>query len=167
MVLLKPEYIPLTQQKYCCIPTCIQMILLRKNLKLYSQEEIGAKLGLVIPKKLKHLFSNIVKTGKKPKRGYGTREVENKFHLNKFFIAKNISLRSTRVRISESQNPKKLIETNLRKGNDIIVIYNNKGIDKRGKSFGHGCLISEIKNNEVSLINPSSKKEKKRFCFIK
>lgn len=110
------KYVPLTQQKYCCVPTCIQMIFLRRNLPVYSQEEIGKYLGLIVPENVKHLFSDSVKTGEKPERGYGTQEGKEKYSLNNLFIAKNIPLQVKKIGISKAGNVHKLIEENLKKG---------------------------------------------------
>ena len=65
------KYVPITEQPYCCVPACIQMILLRRGIPLKSQEEIGYNLGLIVPQRYKNLFGK-VRTGKRPKDGWGT-----------------------------------------------------------------------------------------------
>lgn len=35
------KYIPFTQQKWLCTPTCIQMVMLRHNIPLVPAELIG------------------------------------------------------------------------------------------------------------------------------
>jgi len=161
-VKVKPDYVPLTQQEYCCFATCVQMILLRRKMKMFSQEEIGWHLYLVVPKGKKKLFEK-VRAGKKPKTGYGTQASKKGCSLNGFFKKKKISLKCERFKVSEVKNPAELIVKNLRKGNDIAVDYHNKGINPQGKAFGHACIVSEIilgKKPEVILIDPNFKNKK-------
>ncbi len=88
----RKPYIPLTQQPFCCVSTCIQMILLRRGLPLYSQEEIGYELGLVVPKEYANLFQK-VRTGKKPSAGWGTQINKPNYSLNNFFLKYKIPLK--------------------------------------------------------------------------
>ncbi|MDR1300499.1 MAG: hypothetical protein LBK50_02215 [Candidatus Nomurabacteria bacterium] len=50
------RYVPFTQQKYDCAPTSIMMIMYRNGIPLMSTEELGYRLGLVVPPKDKALY---------------------------------------------------------------------------------------------------------------
>lgn len=86
------KYLPITEQPYCCVPACIQMILLRRNMRLISQEEIGYDLGLIVPQKYKSLFKK-VQMGKKPKAGWGTQTGKPVYSINNFFRKNKINLK--------------------------------------------------------------------------
>jgi hypothetical protein len=157
-----PPYVPLTQQEYCCFATCVQMILSRRKMKLFSQEEIGRALCLTVPKSAKKLF-NKVRAGKKPKTGYGTQESKKGCSLNAFFNKKKIPLKCERYWISKVEEPAKFIVKNLRRGNDVVALYHNRGINPKGKAFGHACIVSEItlgRRPEVVLIDPDFRNKK-------
>ena len=65
------RYIPLTQQKYCCVPTCIQMVMVRRGIQLQPAELIGHHLGLIVDTESAKYFWNVT-TGERPSSGYGT-----------------------------------------------------------------------------------------------
>lgn len=153
---VKTPYIPLTQQRLCCVPCAIQWILLRRGLKIFSQEEIGKALGLTVPKKCKKLFIENIRIGKKPKRGYGTKEKDGS-KMNKFFRKNNIPLRVKKVFHSKIKDPVKLITDNLKKGNDIMVVTYMSVIKPKEK-YGHALLVNEIiltKKPKVIVGEPS------------
>lgn len=81
------KYTPLTQQKWCCVPTCIQMVMLRHRIPLQPAELIGFQMGLVVPEKDKKYFWHPAKlgTGKKPPAGYGTQAGKKEFSPNAMF----------------------------------------------------------------------------------
>ncbi|HDZ54475.1 hypothetical protein LCGC14_0103110 [marine sediment metagenome] len=142
-VKINPPYIPLTQQKLCCVPCAIQWILLRRGLKLVDQETIGNALGLMVPKKHKNLFISKVKVGKKtPKRGWGTNETDGS-KMNRFFKKHRIPLRAKKVFYSEIKDAAKLIIESLKKGNDLMPVTYMSIIEPKEK-YGHALLISEI-----------------------
>lgn len=136
------------------------MILLRRNLAVLSQEEIGQFLGLVVSEKDKHLFSDRIKSGERPKAGYGTQISKEKYSLNKFFNREGIPLQAKKIEEIEGSKVQKAIEENLKKGNDIIALHHNKIIDKNGKDCGHACLISKISGNKLTFVDPSPETKK-------
>ena len=154
------KYIPITQQPYCCVPTCIQMILLRRNISLLSQEEIGWYLGLVVSKKDKKLFQK-VRTGKKPKAGWGTQVNKKKYSINDFFKKKKINLKEKEFPITEPEEIRRFLRKNL-KNKDIIVCFEyGKLYNTRSKS-GHVSIVDSIKGNYVTLIDPGANLPKRR-----
>lgn len=65
------KYIPLTQQKWLCTPTCIQMVMLKNNITLVPAELIANLMGLIVPEDgLKYFWNS--RTGPKPPAGWGT-----------------------------------------------------------------------------------------------
>lgn len=48
IVPLDTRYVPLTQQKWCCVPTCFQVVMLRHNIPLVPAEVIGYHMGLIV-----------------------------------------------------------------------------------------------------------------------
>ena len=157
---IKPNYFPLTQQKYCCFPCCIQWILLRRGLKLISQDKIAKEVGLVIPPEDQRLFNEKMKTAKKIPKGkttYGTWKVDVPKLLNKF----NIPLKMRSYYPSKIATVKKFIIDNLQKGNDIIVSFNVGPYSrpKNSVNYIHSCVIDSIraqgKKTIVTLGDPS------------
>lgn len=53
------RYIPFTQQKSCCVPTSISIIMYKRNIPLIPQEVLGYYLGLIVDPEFKNLFSLI------------------------------------------------------------------------------------------------------------
>ena len=52
------RYVPLTQQRSCCAPTCIQMIMYKNGIPLKPAEEIGYHMGLTVSLDAECLFYN-------------------------------------------------------------------------------------------------------------
>ncbi len=150
---IKPAYKRIKQKPYCCVPACMKMILERRKIKNNSQDEIGYELGLIVPKEKADLFSK-VRAGKKPKAGYGTQV--NKYPINKFFKKYKIQLQEKYFPLSKIKDIKKFIEDNLKQGNDMIVCFDNKVAHGFG-DYGHVSLIQGIKENAITLVDPSKK----------
>ena len=146
------KHIPLTQQLYCCVPTCIQMILLKRSIPLPSQEEIGYHLGLIVPKKDKNLFQK-VRTGKKPKAGWGTQVGEKAYSINSFFKKNKINLKENYFFLTEPEEIKKFLKENL-KNKDIIVCFNYSKLYGTKGNSGHVSIVEDIKGNQITLIDP-------------
>jgi len=160
-VKIRPPYIAMTQQRYCCIPTCIQMILERRGYKLLEQEVIGIDLGLVVAPEHVHEFAN-VSTEEKSPAGWGTRINLEKYSLNSFFKKRNIALTSTYYTLDDIDNPLKFIGMNLTEGNDILTIFRYNTLYNEGNPYGHGSLIEEIHGTNVTLVDPSRGLKRKR-----
>jgi len=159
---LKPKYVPITQKNYCCAPACIQMVLGRRGMQYESQEDIGWALGLIVPKKVKHLFHK-VRTGKKPKHGYGTRESQKRYSLQNYFKKREIPLQKEFLKLSRIADAEKFIIENLEQNNDMWACFFNQKLFGEGE-FGHMCLIQEIDTEKktVTLIDPSRRESKAR-----
>ena len=59
-------------------------------------------------------------------------------------------------KISKIENPKKFIVGNIKKGNDVMISFNWKGLGYK-KNWGHVVVISEMdtKKDVVTLGDPS------------
>lgn len=145
------KYIPITEQPYCCVPACVQMILLRRNIPLISQEEIGYDMGLIVPKKDKKLFKK-VRTGKKPKAGWGTQTAKSIYSINNFFRKNKINLNEKHFFLIKLKEILKFLQNEL-KDKDIIVCFNYKKLYNQGESGGHVSIVENIKGNYVTLID--------------
>jgi len=165
---MKSRYIPLTQQPFCCLPTCIQMILLRRKLKLLSQEEIGRELGLIVPKEYKKILP-LARTGKKPSSGWGTQASEKKFSINKFLKKFKYPLREKYFPLSKIKDVEKWLAKELKEGSDIMVCFNYKRLYGEGNDGGHISLIEKINyyNKTFTLIDPEGNVPKFRDVKIK
>src|SRR3989344_3983213 len=148
---IHPPYIPLTQQRLCCVPCAVQWILLRRKLPIFTQEKIGAALLLVVPPRCNRLFGDAFRvSGRKPPRGYGT-QTEDATPFNAFLRSKRLPLRVKHLRHSELKNPERTIVMNLKKGNDVMIITFMSPVDKR-RQWGHALLVSKIELGKKPAI---------------
>src|SRR5690348_16786908 len=86
------RYIPFTQQPYCCVGACLQMVMYRRGIPLLPQEDISYAFGLTVPAADAHLFKKVY-TGPKPASGWGTRIEHPDFEINKALQALKIPLK--------------------------------------------------------------------------
>jgi hypothetical protein len=150
---ITPKYNIKPEKEYCCVPAVLQMIQERMGLKFISQDEIGCQLGLIVPKEKAHLFSK-VRTGRKPKTGWGTQTSKKQYSVNNYFITNNIPLKLTLYNIEAIDNVSDFIIQNIMNGNDIIIRYNSQLLWGNGNT-DHVSLIQEIENDELTIIDPA------------
>ncbi|VVB59594.1 Uncharacterised protein [uncultured archaeon] len=153
-----PSYKQIKQKPYCCVPACISMVLDRRGIRHGSQEEIGYELGLIVPKEDAHLFTK-VRTGRKPIAGYGTQVQKKKYSINNYFQKNKIRLKETYYPVEDITDVEKFIIDNLKKGNDLLVCFDNKALYGDG-DFGHVSLIQGINNDIVMLVDPEDARSK-------
>ncbi len=156
---LEPAYIPVVQQKSCCVPCCIQWVLLRRRLPLISQEEIGKMLDLHISPEFSHLFINKFLTTKHTWGGYGT-NVTNKT-LNTIFKKYKLPLEGEYIHINEIKTPKEFIIKNLRENNDVLVLFTRTGIGQKGGGHMGTIMEFDTATDEVLLGDSSPNRLKK------
>jgi hypothetical protein len=152
-VRITPHYVPLTQQKYCCLPCCIQWILLRRGMKLLSQDEMARDLGVVIAPEDQRLFNIKMKVTKKLPRGklgYGTWS----YTIPNFLKKHKIPLTVRRHYPSKLDDVKKFLCEHLKTGNDIIVSYNVAAYAKPGSGvkYVHSCIVDSVTSNKKDVI---------------
>lgn len=145
------KYSIIKQQPYCCVPACIQMILKRRKLPIYTQKTIGYALGLSVPKEYMHLYPNA--RTKQPSSGYGT-EIQNPtYSIQSFFQTHAPSLIETYYPVDTINHVRTFIIKHLSLEHDIIVCFNNAILYGVG-DWGHVSLLSSIDKDGITLIDP-------------
>lgn len=164
------RYIPLTQQKSCCVPTCIQMVMLKHNLPLIPAEELGHYIGLVVHPDKAYLFYNVRTSRKKPPSGYGTRIYYPKFNPNKAFKELRLPMSLTIIPISKFNSPKEVQEylrTAVSNDKDILLCFNHGAlINDSSKDWGHICIFDRLIRNNIRIIDPSPDQPKWRSVSV-
>jgi len=164
------RYIPLTQQKSCCAPASISMVMYKLGLPLMPQELLGYYLGLVVSKDDQYLFWS-AKTGKKPRHGYGTRVGLKKYNPNQVFKKLGVPLRMTIHPIAKFKTKKEFISfilNRIKKDEDILTCFHNGILNGNDKNGGHVCVVDRIypAKNKIRLIDPSPNQPKWREVEI-
>lgn len=161
------RYVPLTQQPYCCFPACVQMVLLRRGLQVLPQELIGWHLGLTVPKSATKYFWK-VRTGKRPKAGYGTQVSNAKFSINRAFERLGIPLKSVYRPIGTFRTAgdfRGYLERMGDRDMDVIAVFDYGALYGTGWHYGHASLMDRIYHGEgrVRLVDPGSDTPKWRL----
>ena len=166
------HYIPLTQQKWCCVPTCIQMVMIRHKIPLQPAELIGYHMGLIVPKEAKKFFWS-ARTGPRPPAGYGTQGNQAQYGPNKVFKKLKISLKMTWTLINKfktiNQFRHYLSQATAGK-KDILVCYDWPSLfdPKEKDHWGHVCVLDKIylKEDKIRIIDPDWEAPKWRKVTI-
>ncbi len=152
------------QQLYCCVPTCIQIVLYKNGISLLSQEEIGKELGLVVPEDIKDLF-NYVETAKEPPigSGFGTRIQQEEFSMPKLIQKQGWPFTFEPLLASKFKTvddfSSKLMEF-IDADSDALVCFQND------HDAGHVCVVDTINDYGVRLIDPSQHFPKWRLMSV-
>ena len=153
------RYVPLTQQKSCCVPTCIQIVMLRNNIPLLPAEEIGYHLGLVVHPDRANLFYNVRTSKEKPAAGYGTRIYDPRFTPNMAFENLNLPMSLQVKPISTFPTTKEIkdyLSNSEKQNKDILLCFNHGALtDEPDKDWGHVCVFDRLIGNNVRFIDPS------------
>jgi len=165
------RYIPLTQQKSCCVPTCIQMVMLRHDIPLMPAEELGHYIGLVVHPDKAYLFYNVRTSRKKPPAGYGTRIYYPRFKPDKAFKALRLPMSLTIKPISKFNSPKEVedyLRTAESNNKDILLCFNHGAlIDDPSKDWGHICVFDRLIGNSIRIIDPNPDQPKWRNVSVR
>lgn len=163
------RYVPFAQQKSCCVPACISIIMYKNRIPLLPQELLGHHLGLIVDKEYKNLFWN-TETGKRPPGGYGTRIYLKQFHPNNAFSKLKIPLKMIYHPISKFDNAsfKKFINDMVKKNKDSMVLFDRGVLEGINKHNGHMCVLDRVYLSKgiVRLIDPSQNIPKWRMVKI-
>lgn len=155
-----PRYIALTQSPYCCVPTALLMILIRRGLPLLQVSEIGYELGLAIPEETRALYPE-ARIDVRPASGFGT-EIQNpQYSLNAFFERHQYPVRETFFPCSPVPGVSWL-ENLIAEDADIIACFNNAALFGGESDWGHVCLIDSVSDDSVILIDSEVQKPKFR-----
>lgn len=150
---LKPKYKHLVQKPYLCGPTCVSMVILRRNLGWVDQEKIAEELEARITSVVKKAFDVKLKITKtEDNLGLWLHEFKGKKIID-FFRKHKLPLKAEVFYISKIKNVKSFIEDNLTKDNDVMVNYWLKPFYKESDN-GHFSLISAINSSRVTLCDP-------------
>jgi hypothetical protein len=146
------RYIALTQPPYCCVPTALLMILIRRKLPLLQIIQIGYELGLAVPETSKVLFPD-ARIGVKPTSGFGT-EIQNpKYTLNAFFERNKYPLRETYYQSVPKNEGSNWVHNLIRNNADVIACFNSASLFRDNTDWGHACLIDKVENHVVTLVD--------------
>lgn len=155
------RYVPLTQQKYCCVPTCIQMVMLRHNIPLQPAELIGHHLGLIVDFESSKYFWNVT-TGERPSSGYGTRISKPEFGPNTMFKRLNIPLKMTWSLINKFKTINdfcRYLSSVVASDQDILVCYDWPSLfhPTLNDHWGHVCVLDKVDmgKDEMRIVDPS------------
>ncbi len=164
------SYVPLTQQPYCCVPTCIQMIMLRHNIPLHPAELIAKHLDVVVSPEKKRLFWNLPSTKKRPQVGWGTR-INESLTLNKMFKRLKIPLRADFVLIDKFSNSTLLKEYlfDAEKSKKAVVLcYNYQSLFSEGNDGGHCCVFDhiDVDTGKIRFVDPGANVPKWRTVSV-
>ncbi len=151
------RYVPLTQQRWCCVPTCIQIVMLRHKIPLLSAELIGSKLGLIVPGEDKKYFWN-ARTGEKPPAGYGTQAGKPLFSPNRALKSLGIPLNMTWTLIGKLEDYDSFIEylSKIDYTKDYLVCYDWGTLFDQEYEGGHVCVLDtiDLQNESITIIDP-------------
>ncbi|MCA9332751.1 hypothetical protein KDA00_02660 [Candidatus Saccharibacteria bacterium] len=162
------RYVPFTQQASCCVPTSIQMIMYRNDIPLIPAEELGYYLGLTVSPENKHLFYNPRTSDEPPSTaGYGTQIFVPEFKPNKVFEKLGIPLSFEIISANSLNNEKNLMDQlkDIEAQNlDALLCFNHGVIIGEYKPHsGHVAVFDRIIDNEIQLVDASSKQPKWRL----
>lgn len=166
------RYIPLTQQKWCCVPTCIQMVMLRLHIPLQSAELIGYHMGLVVPEKARQLFWNS-QVGPKPPAGYGTQIGKFQYGPNAAFKKLRIPLKMTWALINKFDSLdlfRNYLSDFEKSDKDVFICYDWPSLfdPKNKEHWGHVCVLDQVylNNDVVRFVDPGQDEPKWRSVKI-
>ncbi len=159
----------MVQQRWCCVPACISMIMYKNKIPLLPQEYLGYHLGLILPEEDRVLFWK-TRSGKEPQAGWGTQIEKKRFSPNTVLPKLNIPLVmkfNAGKQFTGNDLLAFLLEAETR-DRDLLVCFDNGALMNSKKHGGHVCLFDrvEVKSRTVRLIDPSSNQPKWRFVKI-
>lgn len=155
------RYTPLTQQPYCCVPTCIQMIMLRHQIPLQPAELLGYHMGLVVPESDSKYFYH-ARTGQPWPSGYGTNISLPEYSPNAVFQKLHIPLTlSTKLidqfpDIASFRAYLQLLSTTQ---SDTLICYDWPSLRDPDETdhWGHVCVLDRVflDTDTIRFIDPS------------
>jgi len=150
------RYLPITQQRWCCVPACISMIMYKHGIPMIPQEELGHYLGLIVPKDQTFLFYN-GKTGPRPKGGYGTRIFEKEFYPDEAFKRLKIPLKMIFHPIDEfntKEELEKLLKKNEKEEGDAVLCFDYGSLHDHKYVGGHAVIFDRVLDGQARIVDP-------------
>lgn len=159
------KYNKVIQKPYCCVGACMEMVLNRNHIINNGQIDIAYKLGLTVPIEYKQIYPNAIFSDK-PQAGYGTQIQKEEFSINNFFTTNSIDLISEYYYISEENEINNFLLNNIE--NDILVCCHCGTLyDAEHADWGHMLLFENIENDNITLLDPSAKRNFETFSIKK
>jgi hypothetical protein len=120
-----------------------------------SQDEIGWELGLIVPAEASSEFTK-VRTGPKPRAGYGTRISNPRFSIENYFIRNHLPLSITRVSPPSPVELISIIEVFFDRDDDVVLCLNSQHLFGDG-DIEHVFLIEEYSSTkgQVTVVDPA------------
>jgi hypothetical protein len=153
------KYIPLTQQKWCCVPTCFQMIMLKHNIPLVPAELIGYHMGLIVPEDNSRYFWH-PRVGPRPEAGYGTQAGKKEYGPNHVFKKLGIPLKVSWNLINKFKTIdafKDYLAKLERSSLDILICFDwGQLFNEPEYQGGHVCVLDKVylDKHEIRIIDP-------------
>lgn len=163
---MKNRYIPFIQQKYCCLPACLQMIIYKNWFPLLSQEEIWWNLWLIVSEDDAWLFGN-VRTWTEPHSWRWTQVYKIPYSVNWFFRKNKMRLMEKNFFLTKVWESRKFIQDSIDLDNDIIVCFNYAKLYWEWNDWWHLSVIESMEWDEITLIDPSYNTPKFRKVALK
>ena len=153
---LNPKYIPLVQKPFCCSVTCLQMILYRRGLGLFDQEELAKFFKINVCKNDLKCFNAKLEVFNPTNIGISIKTTDSEKIINQFFKEKNINLNAKAFKYSKISNLKEFLIENLKNNNDLWLEYKTHKI--HGNKFIHDNVIESVKTisgkTKITLVDP-------------
>ena len=115
------------------------MIQARRGLPSMAQDEIGWELGLIVPPEMKSTFKK-VRTGLKPRAGYGTQTSRPEFSIERYFRRNQLPLSFTSVSPVSGKQMISTLDSAFGQDGDIVLCFNSRRLFGEG-DIEHAALI--------------------------
>ena len=131
------------------------MIQARRGLSSMSQDEIGWQLGLIVPPEVKSEFTR-VRTGPRPRTGYGTQTSNPQFSIENYFVRNHLPLSITRVAASSPVELNSIVGAALDRDDDLMLCLNSLHLFGDG-DLEHVLLIEAFNSasGQVTVVDPA------------
>ena len=149
------RYEPITEKPYCCVPSVLQMVEIRRGVTVFSQDDIGYELGLIVPPEVASQFKK-VRTGAEPRAGYGTQTSKNEFSIELFFSRHHPEFNFKRTMPTTLSEHRQILEQCKSPDADIIICYDSQKLFGDGDPE-HTPLIEsyDLSNDCVVIVDPA------------
>ncbi|MDA3815338.1 MAG: hypothetical protein PF549_03150 [Patescibacteria group bacterium] len=164
------RYVPFAQQKSCCVPTSILIVMYKLGIPLIPQELLGYHLGLIVDDEGGEFFWN-PRIGEKPPAGFGTQIHEEQYKPDVAFEKLGIPLKMIIHPVDDLKDKKdfvEFIESCILEDRDLLACFNHGTLKGDGTSNGHTCVVDRIypEKNIIRLIDSSPNQPKWRELTI-
>ncbi len=150
---MKNTYIIIPQKPYLCNIACLNMVLYRREKRLFEQEELAQRFNIKIHPQYQQCFSVELEHTEKSNDDEGIKTIESTNIFNDFFLKENIALSSKAYKYSDIIDLELFIKKHLSDWNDLLVEYKTEWIFPQSKSI-HDGLIESIEWRNITIINP-------------